>query len=203
MLLVDILPIPSQSIKVGFMTFFKSLPNDAGPPSVYTKYPEIYGPWSTMSEAMMNGPSPLSQGERELILAYASGVAGCKYVYAAHSEVAYAWGIENGLLDRLLENLDTAPIEARLKPLLAFVKKLALTPSEITQADADAVFAAGWEEQALQDAIAITARAAFMHRLVGGHGFTPLSKEVAIKHAKRRVERGYVNLYPTFRDAKK
>jgi hypothetical protein len=44
-------------------------------------------------------------------------------------------------------------------------------------------------EQALHDAIAVTARAAFMQRLVEGHGF-----------AKRRVEHGYVNLYPAFRD---
>ena len=36
------------------MPFFKSLPENAGPPSVYTKYPEIYGPWSQMSQAMMN-----------------------------------------------------------------------------------------------------------------------------------------------------
>ena len=97
----------------------------------------------------MNGPSPLSQGERELILAYAAGVAGCKFVYVAHSEAAYAWGIENGVIDRLLEDPDTAPIEARLKPLLAYVRKLMLTPGEMGQADADAVFAAGWPEQAL------------------------------------------------------
>ena len=131
------------------MTFFKSLPDDAGPPNVFTKYPEIYGPWSTMSQALMNGPSPLSQGERELILAYAAGVAGCKFVYVAHSEVAYAWGVEPGVMDRLLEDLDSAPVEARLKPLLAFVRKLTLTPGEMSQTDADAVFEAGWEEQAL------------------------------------------------------
>jgi uncharacterized peroxidase-related enzyme len=184
------------------MPFFKSLPDDAGPPSIFEKYPEIYGPWSHMSQALMNGPSPLTQGERELILAYAAGVAGCKFVYVAHSEVAYAWGIENGVLDRLLENLDTAPVEARLKPLLAFVRKLMLTPSEMTQSDADAVFAAGWDEQGLHDAIGVAARAAFMQRLVEGHGFTPLSREVAVKHAKRRVERGYVNLYRAFRAEK-
>ena len=184
------------------MPFLKSLPDDAGPPSVFTKYPEIYWPWSQMSQALMNGPSPLSQGERELILAYASGVAGCKFVYGAHSEVAYAWGIQNGLLDRLLKDPDTAPVEARLKPLLAFVRKLTLTPGDMCQADADAVFGAGWNEQALQDAIAVTARAAFMQRLVEGHGFTPLSRDVAVEHAKRRVERGYVNLYPAFRDGK-
>jgi uncharacterized peroxidase-related enzyme len=193
--------MPSSNVtkKVRAMPFFKSLPDDAGPPSVFEKYPDIYGPWSHMSQALMNGPSPLSQGERELILAYAAGVAGCKFVYVAHSQVAYAWGIENGVLDRLVENLDTAPVEARLKSLLKFVRKLMLTPSDLVQADADAVFAAGWDEHALHDAISIAARAAFMQRLVEGHGFTPLSREVAVEHAKRRVERGYVNLYKAFR----
>ena len=51
------------------MSFFKSLPDDAGPPA---------------------GPSPLSQGERELIFAFAAGVTGCQFVYVAHAEVAYA-----------------------------------------------------------------------------------------------------------------
>jgi alkylhydroperoxidase family enzyme len=151
-------------------------------------------------QALMNGPSPLSQGQRELILAYAAGVAGCKFVYVAHSEVAYAWGVENGVLDHLLQDIDAAPVDARLKPLLKFVRKLMLTPGEMSQADADAVFAAGWHEQALHDATAVAARAAFMQRLVEGHGFTPLSREVATKHAKRRVERGYVNLYRAFRE---
>ena len=184
------------------MSFFKSLPAEAGPPAVYTKYPEIYVPWSEMSQAVMNGPSPLSQGERELIFAYAAGVAGCKFVYVAHSAVAYAWGIERGVIERLLENPETAPVEARLKPLLAFVRKLMLTPSEMNQGDADAVFAAGWEEKALQDAIAVAARAAFMQRLVEGHGFTPMTPEVAAKRAKQRIEHGYVNLYPAFRKDK-
>ena len=184
------------------MPFFKSLPENAGPPSIFTKYPDIYEPWSHTSQAMMNGPSPLSQGERELILAYAAGAAGCTFVFVAHKEVAYAWGIQEGLLDQLLENADTAPVEPKLKPLLAFVHKLAVTPGEVSQSDADAVFAAGWDEKALHDAIAITARAAFMQRLVQGHGFIPLSKEVAVSHAKKRIEHGYVNLYSAFRGKK-
>src|SRR5262245_49901889 len=183
------------------MGFFKSLPANAGPKNLFAKYPEIYRLWSTMSQALMNGPSPLTQAERELLFAYAAGVAGCKFVYGAHSEVAYAWGIERGVLDRLLENPEGAPVAARLKPLLAFVRKLMLTPGEMTQADADAVFEAGWEEKALHDAITVTARAAFMQRLVEGHGFTPMTREHAATQAKRRVELGYVNLYPEFRKA--
>jgi uncharacterized peroxidase-related enzyme len=166
------------------------------------KYPEIYGPWSTMSQALMNGPSPLSQGERELILAYAAAAAGCEFVGVAHAEVAYAWGIARGSVEHLVADPATAQLEPRLKALLGFVRKLAVTPAEVTQADADAVFQAGWDEQALHDAIAITARAAFMQRLVQGFGFTPLSREVAAKHAKKRVERGYVNLYSAFREPK-
>ncbi|HEY2873760.1 MAG TPA: carboxymuconolactone decarboxylase family protein [Reyranella sp.] len=184
------------------MPFLKSHPADAGPANVFSAYPEIYAAWSKMSEALMNGPSPLSSAERELILAYAAGSAGCRFVCVAHSEVAYAHGIEPGLVERLIEDPDSAPVDPKLKALLAFVRKLALTPGEMTQADADAVFAAGWPEQALQDAIAVTARAAFMQRLVEGHGFVPMSRELAAKRARQRLQHGYVNLYPAFREPK-
>jgi len=146
----------------------------------------------------MNGPSPLSEGERELILAYAAGVAGCAFVCGAHSEVAYAWGVEEGTIAKLLSDPETAPVSPRLKVLLAFVRKLMLTPGEVNQSDADAVFQAGWDEDALHGAIAVTARAAFMQRLVQGFGFTPLTHEVAVEHAKKRVKLGYVNMYPAF-----
>lgn len=182
------------------MPFFKSFPDDAGPPDVFMKYPEVYGPWSKMSQELMNGPSPLSQAERELILAYAAGVVKCTFVFTAHSEVAYARGIEAGLIDRLLEDPESAPVGERFKPLLAFVHKLMLTPGEMSQADANAVFDARWNEHALYDAIAIMARAAFMQRLVEGHGFTPMSRKTTVKRAKRRVDHGYVNLYPIFRE---
>jgi len=184
------------------MPFLKSLPDNAGPPAIYTRYPEIYGPWSKMSQALMNGRSSLTEAERELVFAYASGLAGCEYIYIAHSEVAYAWGIENGLIERLLKEPDTTPLNDRLRWLLAYVRKLVLTPKALSQADADYVFNAGWDEQALHDAIAVTARAAFMQRLVEGHGFTPMSRELATKKAQNRKELGYVNLYPAFREEK-
>lgn len=184
------------------MPYLKSLSPQAGPPTIFNRHPEIYGPWSTMSQALMNGPSSLSQGERELILAYAAAVGGCEFVYVAHSEVAYAWGIENDVIERLLEDPETAPLDAKLKALLAFVRKLMATPGEMSQADTDAVLEAGWDEQALHDAIAVTGRAAFMQRLVQGYGFTPMTREAAVKRAKERIEHGYVNLYSAFREKK-
>src|SRR5260370_22293066 len=129
------------------MRFFNSMPENAGPPNIFKLYPALYRPWSEMSQTLMNGPSPLSEGERELILAFAAGAAGCEFVYVAHSEVAYSWGIERGLIASLLEDFEGANLSARLRPLLAFVRKLMLSPGEISQSDPDAVFEAGWGEQ--------------------------------------------------------
>lgn len=182
------------------MPFLKSLPEDAGPPNIFVKYPDIYGPWSQMSQALMNGPSPLSQGERELVLAYAAGVAGCTFVKVAHAEVAYAWGLPRGLVDRLLKDLSDTEISPQLRALLFYVRKLMQHPTGMHQEDVDQVMAAGCDEDALHDAIAISARAAFMQRLVSAYGFAPLTEKVAALHAGKRVERGYVNLYAKFRE---
>lgn len=184
------------------MPLLRSLPSDAGPPSIYRQYPDVYQAWSTMSESLMNGPSPLSRGERELILAYASAVTGCEFVYIAHSEVAYALGVERGLIEQLLANAEQAKVEARLGVLLAFVRKLAENPNAVGQGDVDAVLVEGWDEHALHDAIAITGRAAFMHRLVSAYGFIPMSREAAARKASKRVELGYVNLYPEFKEGR-
>ena len=37
------------------MPFFKSLPEDAGPATVFQAYPEIYGHWAEMGQALLNG----------------------------------------------------------------------------------------------------------------------------------------------------
>lgn len=177
------------------MPFLPTLPPDAGPPAVFARYPEVYAHWSALSEALMNGPSPLSSGERELLLAYAAGVSGCAFVYGAHSEVAYAWGIERGLIGRLLEDPNAPGVDDRFRPLLELTAKLMRDSAAVEEVDIRRVLDAGWDERAVHDVVAIAARAAFMQRLVDGMGFVPLSTEVAKSHAARRVELGYVKLY--------
>lgn len=178
------------------MPFLKSHPDNAGPANVFTAYPDIFGHWTKMGQALMNAPSPFTTGEREMIAAYTVGVAQCQYAYVAHSAAAYAWEIEDGLVDKLLADLDSAPVEDRFKPLLAFVRKLTATPNDVAQADVDAVLDAGWDETALQYAAFVCARMCFMHRLIQAHGFTPMSPELAKRRAEERRERGYGNLYP-------
>lgn len=179
------------------MPFLKSLPADATPGNVFSAYPEIYRHWAEMGQVLVNGSSPLSPAERELIQAYTAGLIGCRYAHVAHTAAVKACGGDEAVVAILLaDGIDSAPVADSWKPLLKFIRKLALTPTEVDQADAEAVFAAGWSEKALHDAIAVTARMTFMTRIIHGHGFVPMTPERARTSAEHRAKVGYVELYP-------
>jgi len=117
----------------------------------------------------MYGPSPLSKGERQLIAAYVSVLNGCEYCYGRYAVAAAEFGISEDLLSALGDNLDSAPVEEKFRPILAYTKKLTQTPSRTIQTDVDNVLNAGWEELALHHVIAVTARYNFMNRIVDGY----------------------------------
>ena len=178
------------------MPFLKSHTEKSGPGDVFNAYPEIYRHWAEMGQALINGSSPLTPGEREMIQGFVAGVLNCQFAYVAHSAAAVARGIEPGTVEKLVADVATAPVSAKLKPLLALVRKLAVAPTTITQDDADAVFAAGWDEAAYHSAVACTARMTFMTKIIYGHGFIPMSPERAKINAEHRAKAGYVGLYP-------
>src|SRR6516165_9842939 len=130
------------------MPFFPSMPADATTKHVFTAHPEIYSHWARVSEAILRGPSPLTPAQRELIGAYVSSLNSCQYCYGGHRAAAELFGVPPQTIDGLIQDLATAPIDSKFRPILAFVKKLTLTSTRMTQADADAVFAAGWDEVA-------------------------------------------------------
>ncbi|PKP62997.1 MAG: peroxidase, partial [Alphaproteobacteria bacterium HGW-Alphaproteobacteria-8] len=61
-------------------------------------------------------------------------------------------------------------IEAKMQPILTYARKLTEAPDSVSEADAAAVYAAGWTERALHDAIMVTATFNFMNRVLEGHG---------------------------------
>ncbi len=152
------------------MSFLPSLSGEATLLDVFKKFPATARPLIEYHEVLMRGPSPLQVSERELIAAYVSGLNACGYCQGVHTVTAGYFGVPEGLLKQLLKNPAEAQIEERMRPLLAYVGKLTLTPSRMTQEDAEAVFAAGWDEQALHDAISVCALFNFMNRLVEGMG---------------------------------
>lgn len=108
--------------------------------------------------------------DKELIAAFVSGLNACQYCYGVHKQTAKAYGVDESLIEALLADVETAPVDARLKPILAYAKILTLTPTKALQRHVDAILAAGWAERDLHDAILTVCLFNFMNRLLEGHG---------------------------------
>lgn len=181
------------------MPLFPSLQDDARVPDVLRLDRKSGRAIAELSSAIMRQPSALSEAEREFIAAFVSGHNACQYCYGVHAATAKAYGVDGDLLRAAIDDLDSAPIDPRLKPIFAYVAKLIEPPFRLTQADADAVFAAGWDERALHDAIKVVCLYNFMNRLLDGHGVT-IAEDDADERGAMLAEHGYDPLLKMLQD---
>lgn len=160
-------------------------------PDVFHQNPERYSALAQLIQTIMRGDSAFSPGERELIAAYVSGLNACNYCHNSHLAIATDLGIDPQLLEAALQDLTTAPLNDRLRAVLALVQKLTLTPSKFTQTDIDAVAQVGWSERAIRDAIEVCALFSFMNRIVDGYGFETPDNHQLLTMAKGINTHGY------------
>ena len=152
------------------MSLFPSLPNNPHLSDVFRAFPKQVKPLLEYHDALLRAESPLTVAERELLAAYVSGLNACTFCFGAHKLYANAFGISDEIIEGLLNDIDSADIEDHLKPLFHYVKKLNQLPTTITPADAETVYAAGWGEHALYDAIQVSALFNLMNRIIEGTG---------------------------------
>lgn len=152
------------------MAQFPSLPNVAHLTDLLVRFPKNIAPLMVYTNAVLRSEGHLSIGERELIASYVSGLNACDFCLGAHEIYAQAFGIPEGLLEQLLDDIETADIAPRLKPIFTYLKKMNTLPMRLAPADAQAVFDAGWEEEALFEAIEVSGLFNMMNRLVEGSG---------------------------------
>ncbi|MGF1550331.1 MAG: carboxymuconolactone decarboxylase family protein [Sphingomonadaceae bacterium] len=152
------------------MAIFPSLSDDPQLGELFKRFPRTVPPLLDYHDRLLRDRSPLTVATRELIAAYVSGLNACDYCHGAHIIAARNFGVDEELFGKLLADIDSAPVEDRLKPILRYVRKLTLTPSRIAPSDAEAVYAAGWDEEALFDAVSVAALFNMMNRIVMGAG---------------------------------
>ena len=172
------------------MAQLRSLPAQPVMRDIYRAYPATCKPLGEFTEAAMRGPSPFAQGQRELIAAYVSGLNACTYCHGTHLAVAAACGVASDVIKALLADIETAPIEAKMKPILSYARKLTLSPARMTAADAASVYDAGWDDDALYSTVLVTALFNFYNRLVDGVGLT-LAAGYEAEAGKRLSTQGY------------
>jgi uncharacterized peroxidase-related enzyme len=175
------------------MPYLKSQEPRSGLLELFRAYPDTAKTLLEFHESVMRGPSPLTEAERELIAAYVSGVNACDYCHGVHSRTAAAFGVPESVLAVVIFDLESAPIDSRMKPLLRYLAKLTLTPDQVTEEDAAAVFAAGWDDRALHDAVFVCGIFNMMNRLVMGLGIEA-TPDYYRESAKRLHEIGYAGL---------
>ena len=152
------------------MPFLRSLPDTAHLADLYALFPQNVAPLMEYTDGVLRGAGELSIAEREMIATYTSGLNACTFCYGSHKVYAQLFGFDADLMDAMIADLDGAPVPDKLRPIMAYVRKLNDLPSKLVQSDADAVYAAGWSEQALYEAVQVNALFNMMNRIIEGTG---------------------------------
>lgn len=152
------------------MSYLPSNPDLSTLASVLKKYPRRGVLLFKLLEDIEKSFSPLSKEYRELIIAYISALNHCDFCYNLHKTKSTASGLNDVMLEQLKIDIDSANLDANLKPILRFVEKLTLTPDDINPKDAQTIFDAGWDEQAFLDVVCLSAIVNCMNRFVMGIG---------------------------------
>jgi len=160
------------------MSYLPSRPN-ATLMDAFQAMPGIAAPLHQMSQALMRGPSPFTDGERELIAVHVSQANACEFCRDSHAAAARGLGVEDAVVDRVAAG-EAAAVPDRLRPVLAYAGKLNRTPQSVTQADVDAILAAGWDETAVQHAALVCGLFNLMNRWVEGLGIASDPRTVTL-----------------------
>lgn len=92
----------------------------------------------------------------------------------------------------MLDDYRSAPISAREKALFAFLEKMNRESPRLAQADVDRVKAAGWDEEALYDAITVCALFNFYNKWVDATGVCDMPAPAYAASGERLARFGYV-----------
>lgn len=172
------------------MAFFPSLPG-ADMKQTLAREPMVGIPFSQLNEAVMRGDAPFTAGERELIAAYVSALNACQYCQCEHTALAEAFGLPAGLLEQLLQDVDTAAVSEALRAAVVYARKLTLSPTSLNPADVAAFFAAGHDERALYFVVFVTALFTMSNRIVHGLGLATPGPAGMHEAVERLRHQGY------------
>jgi hypothetical protein len=151
--------------------------------------PDFYGGGPLTHEAM-RGPSAWSIGDRELMAAFVSQANRSPFCVTAHSSTSGRWYRDPAKVAAALDDLDTAPIDERLRATLRMLGKLSREHS-IGTGDIHAVLDAGVSPHEIEDALAVCLVFNITARLANAFDFDIPSAAAMDAGARHLLRRGY------------
>lgn len=154
--------------------------------------PETGKPLYELAQALLRGPSTLSEAERELIASYVSSKNDCMFCMSSHAAAArYLYKDEKGIVDFVLEDYLNAPISAKLKALLSIAARVQKDARTVSADDISNAKNEGASEQEIHDTVLIAASFCMFNRYVDGlASLTPTEPE-AYEAMGERMANGY------------
>lgn len=167
------------------MSKLPSLPENPEMLDVLARYPQGFSALCDYHDAILRGPSELSVAERELIAAYVSGLNQCSFCHGSHRVYAELHGIDAQVFEKLVADPAAAGVDPKMLPLLEYARVLTQSPAMVGDGLAQAVYLAGWSEEALFTAVSVTALFNLMNRLIEGTGITanPMTRAASRERA--------------------
>ena len=174
------------------MAFVKSVPeSEERVAAVLRRYAQQAVLVTELADILMrSGDCAFTSEQRELLGAYTSGTNNCTYCYDTHKPTAEAFGVDENLLESMLSDLDASAVDEKLKPILRYIRKLTETPPRMVQADVDAIFNAGWDEDCFHYTVMICGLFNLMNRMMDGYGVKNTA-EGRLINGRKLVDTGY------------
>lgn len=155
--------------------------------------PETAKPLNDLVEVLLQGPSSLSKGERELIATYVSNLNECEFCAGTHGAIAKHHFGSSRMIHEVLENLEGSGISSKLKALLTIAKKVQESGLSVSEQDIKNAKSYGATDLELHDTVLIAAAFCMFNRYVDGLATdAPNDQSIYDQIGKHRAENGYL-----------
>lgn len=154
--------------------------------------PETGKPLYELAQALLRGPSTLSEADRELIASFVSSKNDCMFCMSSHAAAArYLYKDQKVIVDFVLEDYLNAPISEKLKALLSIAAKVQQDARTVSADDIALAKKEGASEQEIHDTVLIAASFCMFNRYVDGLASLTPTKSEAYEAMAERMANGY------------
>jgi uncharacterized peroxidase-related enzyme len=164
-----------------------------GTPGLMQYRPETGRPLSQLAEVLLRDAHSLSRSDRELIATYVSALNDCRFCLYTHGEVSAQQSPEgHTLVDKVVADLDSAPIAPKLKALLKIAGAAQESGKAVTQQMVDSARTAGATDTEIHDTVLISAAFCMYNRYCDGlAALTPEDPAAYVPMATMIIREGY------------
>lgn len=155
--------------------------------------PETAKPMRELAHTLLQGPSTLAPGERELIATHVSSLNDCYFCQTSHGAAAAAHLGDEQVVECIKRDYLSADVSDKLKALLKIAGKVQQDGKKVTAEDVAAARELGATDLEIHDTVLIAAAFSMYNRYVDGLGtWQPRDKGMYDEMGKHLASEGYL-----------